>query len=79
MYRRCARPIERLSLTDAVQLMGVVDEETLLAYYASADVFCLPTLQVNDDFEGFGLVYLGSGSGRFAGHRHRRRGRGGCS
>ena len=53
--------IERLSLTDAVQLMGVVDEETLLAYYASADVFCLPTLQVNDDFEGFGLVYLEAG------------------
>ena len=53
--------IERLSLTDAVQLMGVVDEETLLAYYASAGVFCLPTLQVNDDFEGSGLVYLEAG------------------
>ncbi len=60
--------IERHSLTDAVQLVnvvdrytGVVDEEMLLAHYTSADVFCLPTLQVNDDFEGFGLVYLEAG------------------
>ena len=53
--------IERHSLADAVKIMGAVDEQTLLANYASADLFCLPTQQVNDDFEGFGLVYLEAG------------------
>ena len=60
--------IERLSLADTVQLVsvvdrltGVVDEQTLLAHYLSADIFCLPTQQVSDDFDSFSLVYLEAG------------------
>lgn len=53
--------IEQHSLSNSVVLTGSVNEETLLAHYASADLFCLPTIQVNDDFEGYGLVYLEAG------------------
>ncbi|MCY3935854.1 MAG: glycosyltransferase family 4 protein [Chloroflexi bacterium] len=53
--------IETHALGDAVQLLGTVDEATLLAHYAAATVFCLPTLQYQDDFEGYGQVYLEAG------------------
>ena len=60
--------IERYSLTDEVQLVSVVDkqtgevdEQTLLAHYLSADIFCLPTQQVKEDFDSFSLVFLEAG------------------
>lgn len=56
--RRC---IETHALGDSVQLLGTVDEANLLAHYSSAAVFCLPTLHRQDDFEGFGQVYLEAG------------------
>ncbi len=44
----------RLGLVDSVRFVGSVDGlEALQREYASADVFCLPSLQ-----EGFGIVYL---------------------
>ena len=38
--------------------MGQVDEETLLGWYAAAQVFALPSLNVGSRFEGFGLAHL---------------------
>ncbi len=45
-------------LTDVVQFLGRVSDETLLGWYHQADVFALPALNVGGKFEGFGLVYL---------------------
>lgn len=50
--------IERLQLENTVQLLGFVDEEILLYWYAVADVFVLPSMNSGWKFEGFGLVHL---------------------
>ncbi len=49
--------IARHGLQGCLNLLGSVDEETLLAHYATADLFVLATERVGGDFEGFGLVY----------------------
>jgi phosphatidylinositol alpha-1,6-mannosyltransferase len=41
-----------------VLIHGEVDEETLLAAYQQCDVFVLPNVEVDGDFEGFGMVLL---------------------
>ncbi len=50
--------IEERGLSDRIHLHGSVDEATLRAAYASADLFLLPSLKDGDYFEGFGLVFL---------------------
>lgn len=50
--------ISALGLLDCVHLLGHVPEETKLAWYATADVFALPSMNVGRKFEGFGLTYL---------------------
>ncbi len=50
--------IARHHLTEAVQLEGFVSEEALLRWYATADVFALPSQNHGYNFEGFGLVHL---------------------
>ena len=55
------RFIEEHSLQESVRLLGAVDEAKLIASYSSADLFCLPTLQINDEYEGYGQVYLEAG------------------
>lgn len=50
--------IERLQLHDNVQLLGFVDEQTLLGWYGAADVMALPSMNSGWKFEGFGLVHL---------------------
>ncbi|NLX10501.1 MAG: glycosyltransferase family 4 protein [Chloroflexi bacterium] len=54
--------IARLGLASAVQMPGVVPEDTLIGWYQHADVFALPSLNVGDRFEGFGLVVLEAGA-----------------
>jgi glycosyltransferase involved in cell wall biosynthesis len=44
--------VEALGLQSAVRLLGFVPEELLPDYYRAADLFVLPTMQL----EGFGLV-----------------------
>lgn len=46
-------------VADRVHFMGEINDETLAACYASADLFVLPTrtIQRSDEVEGFGLVY----------------------
>jgi glycosyltransferase involved in cell wall biosynthesis len=48
-----ARVHAELGLTDTVTLLGDVTRDQLAAEYASADCFCLPSVQ-----EGFGIVFL---------------------
>jgi phosphatidyl-myo-inositol dimannoside synthase len=50
--------IKRLQLENTVQLFGFVEERILLYWYAMADVFVLPSINVGWKFEGFGLVHL---------------------
>lgn len=50
--------IRKLGLAEHVHLLGQVDEPTLLAWYATAQVFALPSLNVGPRFEGFGLTHL---------------------
>ena len=50
--------IHELGLAAQVQLTGQVDEPTLLGWYAAAQVFALPSLNVGPRFEGFGLAHL---------------------
>jgi glycosyltransferase involved in cell wall biosynthesis len=45
---------ERLGLSDAVQLLGSVDDDSLVDLYRAADVGVVPTRS----FEGFGLVVI---------------------
>lgn len=52
--RPLLRMIEKLGLTDHVQLLGRISDEDLKLYYQAADLFVLPTR----DLEGFGLVTL---------------------
>lgn len=48
------RMIDNLNLQDHVQLLGRISDEDLTRYYQAADLFVLPTR----DLEGFGLVTL---------------------
>ncbi len=50
--------ISRLNLADCVHILGFVDEPTLRAWYARADLFALPSMNQGWDFEGFGLVHM---------------------
>ncbi len=50
--------IHRLGLHDAVHLVGLIPEEALRGWYQHADVFALPSQNVGQKFEGFGLVFL---------------------
>ncbi|MBN2305963.1 MAG: glycosyltransferase family 4 protein [Anaerolineae bacterium] len=50
--------ITRLGLEGCVHLVGQIPEADLLGWYQHADLFALPSLNVGDKFEGFGLVFL---------------------
>ncbi len=50
--------IERLGLQDRVILTGRVPDAELMRRYAEADVFALPSLNVDWKFEGYGLALL---------------------
>jgi phosphatidylinositol alpha-1,6-mannosyltransferase len=54
--------ITRHDLSAHVALLGRAPEDVLLGWYHQADVFALPSVNVGDKFEGFGLVYLEAGA-----------------
>jgi len=54
LHRRLDRMIRDRKMTDAVTLLGFVPDELLLKYYHAADVFVLPT----EELEGFGIVSI---------------------
>ena len=51
-----------LRATPGVRALGRLDDEALRAWYHHADLFALPSINVGDKFEGFGLVYLEAGA-----------------
>jgi phosphatidylinositol alpha-1,6-mannosyltransferase len=50
--------IDAAGLSDSVHMPGRVPDDVLLGWYQAADVFALPSVNVDGRFEGFGLVYL---------------------
>jgi glycosyltransferase involved in cell wall biosynthesis len=50
--------VQRNGLQDAVHLLGRVPDDVLMEWYAAADVFALPSLNIGWKFEGFGLSLL---------------------
>ncbi|MBW1787842.1 MAG: glycosyltransferase family 4 protein [Deltaproteobacteria bacterium] len=53
------RDVRRLGLVDHVYLLGRLQNEgDVLQLYRRADVFVLPCLDIPDDVEGFGIVFL---------------------
>jgi glycosyltransferase involved in cell wall biosynthesis len=55
---RVREEIEALGLQESVRLLGRVPDHMLMSWYAAADVFALPSLNVGWKFEGFGLALL---------------------
>jgi glycosyltransferase involved in cell wall biosynthesis len=55
---RVEAAIRELKLENTVHLLGHVPENDLLAWYAAADVFCVPSMNDGWKFEGYGLVHL---------------------
>lgn len=52
------RAIKEHHLADCVTIVSNATDVARDAYYASADIFVLPTISKGDDVEGFGLVFL---------------------
>lgn len=51
--------IEKNNLTDDVHLLGKVERNVLLQYFAICDMFLMPNRTLkNGDMEGFGIVFL---------------------
>jgi phosphatidyl-myo-inositol dimannoside synthase len=59
---RTKRQIEDAGLGDCVHLLGMIPGEALRGWYQHADVFALPSLNIGQQFEGFGLVFLEAGA-----------------
>jgi len=55
---RVQQRIADSGLSDCAHLPGMIPEDELIGWYQHADVFALPSLNVGDKFEGFGLVFL---------------------
>ncbi len=52
------RQIAELSLGDKVLLLGRVEEDRLVELYHLADIFTLPGVRTQTQFEGFGIVFI---------------------
>lgn len=54
--------IQALGLAHAIKLTGHLPREEVLRWYRTADVFCVPSMNVGWRFEGYGLVHLEAGA-----------------
>jgi len=51
------------NLQDNVKLLGEVDKKTLIIdYYNISDILILPVIPIEEDMEGFGVVFLEAGA-----------------
>lgn len=55
------RLIVDLGLQESVEVLNNINNEELKVFYRHADVFVMPTKELNGDIEGFGIVYLEAG------------------
>ncbi len=54
--------VKKYSLTENVIFLEGITDDELKRLYRRADVFLLTPVNINDNFEGFGLVYLEAGA-----------------
>lgn len=55
--------VKKYDLEENVEFFQFISDEDLIKLYYQADIFLLPSVTFNDnDFEGFGLVYLEAGA-----------------
>lgn len=50
--------VDELSLQDRVKFHGFIPDEDLNAIFSMSDLFVMPSRNVNDSVEGFGITYL---------------------
>jgi len=62
--QRVRETINELNLGDQVHLLGRVPDVELMRLYAAADVFALPSVNVNWKFEGYGLSLIEASAAR---------------
>lgn len=55
--------VKQYNLEENVKFFENISDEEMIRLYYQADVFLMPSITINDnDFEGFGLVYLEAGA-----------------
>ncbi len=57
-YLKVSEKIRRYGFENKIFFRGNVADEELEQYYSGADLFLMPSVNINNNFEGFGLVYL---------------------
>ena len=57
-YQEILKKIKDYNLDDKVFFRGKIINEKLREYYSSADLFIMTSININNYFEGFGLVFL---------------------
>lgn len=57
-FDEITQQVSDLEVDDRVEFLGAVPEDRLKELYRSCTVFALTPRVINDNFEGFGLVYL---------------------
>jgi glycosyltransferase involved in cell wall biosynthesis len=57
-YNVLLKEIDELNIVDSVKFLGTVSDDELIKLYKTSDVFMLTSRNMNNNFEGFGLVYL---------------------
>jgi len=56
--KRLQELIDRMELSNIVEIRSGVSDHVLSKYYSAADMFVMPNRQIGPDVEGFGLVFL---------------------
>jgi len=51
-----------LGITDNVVFVGSISDSERTAYYTACDLFIMPNRQIDEDIEGFGIVFLEAGA-----------------
>ncbi len=57
-YQQVVNKIKEYHLEDKILFQGKITNEELEEYYFNADLFLMPSININHNFEGFGLVFL---------------------
>lgn len=57
-YQELKRKIKDYFLEDKILFLGKISPDDLQKYYFEADLFLMPSLNIDHNFEGFGLVFL---------------------
>ncbi len=57
-YQKILKKINNYNLFDKVFFLGEIVDSKLHKYYADADLFIMISINTNNHFEGFGLVFL---------------------